>query len=83
MPGTLRTGFVRRGKHPVFPALRTAAIQLGYETGAEWDPFGFIDFCESPRVRPGSDEEGLAMQVQLVEWQILFDYCAGSRETIR
>ena len=26
--------------------------------------------------RPGSEEEHIAMQVQLFEWQLLFDYCA-------
>jgi hypothetical protein len=68
--------FRQTGKHPVFPALRDAAAQLGYETGAQWDPFGFIDFCESARLRPRSDKDVSAMQVQLVEWQLLFDYCS-------
>jgi hypothetical protein len=63
------------GKHAIFPALRHEAGELGYDSGAEWDPLAFIDYCEAARVRPGSKEEGLAMQVQLVEWQLLFDYC--------
>ena len=77
--------FRQAGQHPVFPALHDAAAKLGYqlgyqrghETGARWDPFAFIDFCESARLRPGSDEEALAKQVQLVEWQLLFDYCSS------
>ncbi len=41
------------------------------------DPFAFIDFCEQARRRPGSESEQLALRIQLAEWQILFDYCAG------
>ena len=69
--------FRRVGKHPVFPTLAAAARGLGYPAGEKWDPLGFIDYCEAARRRPGSREEKLAMQVQLVEWQILFDYCAA------
>jgi hypothetical protein len=48
--------------------------------GHAWDPFAFIEYCESARRRPGSKEEQVAMKVQLIEWQLLFDYCArGSR----
>jgi hypothetical protein len=67
--------FRRVGKHAIFPALRHDASELGYDSGAEWDPLAFIEYCEAARVRPGSKEERLAMQVQLVEWQLLFDYC--------
>ncbi len=68
--------FRHMGKHPIFPELRTEAHKSRFDTGEEWDPFAFIDFCESARVRPGSAEEQIAMQVQLDEWQLLFDYCA-------
>lgn len=70
--------FGRVGRHPIFPVLNEAARNLGYQAGREWDPRRFIDFCETARVRPGSKEEDLAMRVQLVEWQLLFDYCAGA-----
>jgi len=69
------------GKHPVFPALREEAHLLRFDTGREWDPLAFIDFCETARARPGSAEEEIALQIQLKEWQLLFDYCA--RETSR
>jgi hypothetical protein len=68
--------FRRVGRHPIFPALRDEAHRLRFDTGAEWDPFEFIEFCEAARLRPGSHEETLAKQVQLIEWQLLFDYCA-------
>lgn len=67
--------FRRVGPHAVFPKLRNEAHRLRFDTGAEWDPMEFIGFCEAARVRPGSHEETLATQVQLVEWQLLFDYC--------
>lgn len=68
--------FRRAGKHPIFPALRDEAARLGFLAESEWDPFRFIDFCETARLRPKSHEEALAMQVQLAEWQLLFNYCA-------
>lgn len=72
--------FRRVGAHPVFPNLAAEAADAGYGSGEPWDPFGFIEFCESARTRPGSKEEELAMAVQRLEWQVLFDHCArGSR----
>ena len=68
--------FGKTGKHPVFPRLAGAATEAGYGGGREWDPFAFVEFCESASRKPGSAEEDLAMQVQLLEWQRLFDYCA-------
>jgi hypothetical protein len=67
------------GKHPVFPALREEAHLLRFDTGREWDPFAFIDFCEGARARPGCAEEQIALQIQLKEWQLLFDYCAREK----
>jgi hypothetical protein len=78
-PGNSAYWFRKTGAHPVFPQLGAAAAASGYPAGNNWDPFAFIDFCESARQRPGSKEERLAIEVQLAEWQILFDYCARSR----
>ena len=72
--------FRRVGAHAVFPALREGAARLGVDFGPRWDPFAFIDLCERARRRPGSDEEAKARAVQLVEWQLLFDYCARPAE---
>ena len=76
--------FRRTGRHPIFPALseRVATAAAEHPRAAPlvrapgWDPFVFIDYCESARVRPGSAEETLARDIQLAEWQLLFDYCA-------
>lgn len=69
--------FRRAGAHPVFPALRERAAELGYPAGTRWDPIAFIDFCE--RAEPGSGAERVALEVQRAEWQLLFDYCARGR----
>lgn len=76
-PGNAGYWFRRVGRHPVFSALLAEAEAAGgYVTGAEWDPFEFIEFCERARRRPGSPEEDAARRIQLAEWQLLFDYCA-------
>ena len=78
-PGNAAYWFRRVGRHPIFPDLRAEARRMRFNTGAEWNPFEFIDFCESARTRPGSDEEDIAMRVQLAEWQLLFDHCAREK----
>jgi hypothetical protein len=67
--------FRRLGRHPVFPALHSEAAKLGYsQRDSEWDPFAFIQFCETAAK---TKDEDLARRVQLAEWQLLFDYCAA------
>ena len=62
------------------PPISGAAPGGPCASGRAWDPFAFIEYCESARRRPGSKEEQVAMKVQLIEWQLLFDHCArGSR----
>jgi hypothetical protein len=73
--------FRKTGVHPVFSRLGAKAAGCGYKiepavSGTTWNPFAFIEYCESARRRPGSKEEQVAMKVQLIEWQLLFDYCA-------
>ena len=67
----------------MFPSLARAAEKVAakypeakFRTGATWDPFAFIDFCEQARRAPGSGAERLAQEIQRAEWQLLFDYCA-------
>jgi hypothetical protein len=55
--------FRKVGEHPIFPALAKLADV------PRWDPFDFIRQCE--RSAPG------ALELQLAEWQLLFDYCAA------
>jgi hypothetical protein len=59
------------GSHPVLSRLISEAPILGYNYT---NPFDFVDFCE--RVRDtGTTDEKIAKQVQLLEWQLLFDHC--------
>lgn len=70
--------FRRVGKHPIFPSLAAAARTFGYPSADQWDPYGFTRYChETAEKKPGRDES-LARRVQLAEWKLLFEYCAGS-----
>ena len=75
--------FRRAGHHPIFEYLWNAADsilarfpQAEFRTGGTWDPFAFIMFCERARQQPGSPSERAALEIQRVEWQLLFDHCA-------
>jgi hypothetical protein len=70
--------FRKTGRHPIFPRLATAAGLAGYRGGREWDPFRFIDFCGG--ALPESADENLAKQIQLTEWQLLFDHSAWGED---
>jgi hypothetical protein len=63
--------FRKVGSHPVFEALKTEAFTLGY---AYTMPFEFVDFC-SKAIRTGGNDEQLAVNVQMAEWHLLFEYC--------
>ena len=63
--------FRQVGAHPIYSALARAA-----GGAASWDPFGFIEQCETARRNPGSDLESRVRALQRLEWQLLFDYCA-------
>ena len=54
--------------------------EAGFRIGDEWDPFSFIDFCEKARQQPKPQPERAALEIQRMEWQLLFDYCARSKE---
>jgi hypothetical protein len=61
-------------QHAIYPAIRKFAATRGVNFGLIWDPKKFIDYCLT--AAPGSDEARKAQEVQLVEWQLLFDHCA-------
>jgi hypothetical protein len=76
--------FRRVGRHPIFEKLASEADGLvrehpeaAFSVGDRWDPLAFIEFCERARKKPGSEDEQLALEIQRVEWQLLFDHCAG------
>jgi hypothetical protein len=74
--GNSKYWFRQVGDHPIFPALRTRAAEIGVEFGSRWDPLKFIDYCEEARKSPGSPAEQKALEVQRAEWQLLIDWCA-------
>jgi hypothetical protein len=85
-PGNAGYWFRRTGRHPVFPALRDAAASItarhpdaGFAIGAEWDPIAWIAFWETARLKPGSEAERAALEIQQAEWELLFDWCARPR----
>lgn len=76
--------FRRVGSHPIFPDLADAAREVagstqglkeaaGLRDVGSWDPFAFIDLCQTCYHAPGPDQD-LCRQVGLVEWQLLFDF---------
>ncbi len=73
--------FRRVGQHEIFPALREAAIEIAgaqmpeIQAEPSWDPFHFIDACESVHQRPDAAVEKTLREIQRAEWQLLFDYC--------
>lgn len=65
------------GEHPIFPALAQAAQSYPVlELPVEWKPGLFVDICVRPR-SPAIAQA--ATELQAAEWQLLFDFCAGSR----
>lgn len=80
-----RYWFDRVGSHPVFVNLRDEARRLAecFDLPAEatflrdqpaWNPHRFVELCESARLQR-VDAESLCLQIQAVEWQLLFDHC--------
>lgn len=59
------------GPHPVFELLKERTSALGYFFTS---PADFVDLCEKVRGQNDAQEE-LAKRVQLLEWQLLFDWC--------
>ena len=59
------------GPHPVLDQLVEQAPALGYKYTS---PHNFVDFCERVRDR-SNDDENLAVRVQQLEWELLFEWC--------
>ncbi len=88
--GNAKYWFQRVGRHPVFAPLATAARQLAEDFLAEhpsdrtakslaeqgdWDPFLFVDACQSVARQPNTATAMLCRQIQRQEWELLFDWC--------
>lgn len=76
--------FHRVGRHPVFDTLVDDARRLvGSDVPPEaaflgeqasWDPFAFVDLCQSASGGP-EPLRALCAAVGQREWELLFDYC--------
>lgn len=72
------------GRHPVFEllaervhvgaSLRRSQSRLGETRPHVWDPFAFVDECQAA-VRGKSNGSEQCLDVQQLEWELLFDYC--------
>lgn len=75
--------FRRVGRHPIFPALRTAAAGIlgGRSTRwtlkQEWDPFLFVQWCEEANRGGDTSKLEAASAIQTAEWELLFKWCAA------
>jgi hypothetical protein len=70
--------------HSIFPDLLQNTQTILNERGPDhwrlktaWDPFLFIDWCDEARTT-GSQAESTAIDIQMAEWKLLFDWCAQS-----
>jgi len=59
--------FRKVGPHPVYELLSA-------ETASDWDPYEFVDACQSA-FRIGGAEQQRCRQLQQREWELLFDVC--------
>ena len=70
--------------HPVYGTLQTAALsELPAESGlrrsmgsrGQWDASWMVDQCEVAHRGQATELEEELLQIQSLEWQLLFDYC--------
>lgn len=77
--------FGNAGQHAVFDSLASRAREIAVSYGAlnearqvtensDWDPFQFVDWCQTAASR-GGDLEEFCRLVAIAEWQLLFDHC--------
>jgi hypothetical protein len=76
--------FRRVGKHAIFQELLRRATEILGAGGPKhwrlkntWDAFLFIEWCDEAREKKGQ-AEAAAIEIQMAEWQLLFDWCASA-----
>jgi hypothetical protein len=88
--GNAKYWFRRVGNHPIFEALATATRELAapndrlphsmtfLKRQKSWDPYHFIDLCETLAHRKQVDEaaEFLCRRFARMEWDLLIEHCA-------
>jgi hypothetical protein len=68
--------FRRVGRHPIFPELRESSREVAPDRikGKTWDPFAFIDLCETARNSKDSDLEQICRRIQRAEFELLLGH---------
>jgi hypothetical protein len=82
--GNAKYWFRRVGQHPAFDeiaerihvaaSLRDASASFGETRLQAWDPFAFVDECQAA-VRGKLDARERCLNLQQIEWEVLFEYC--------
>jgi hypothetical protein len=68
--------YARCADHPALPVLRAQALPLVAELGAaDYAPGALVDLVRAVHDRPDDPRHGVAVRVQQLEWQVLFDQC--------
>ena len=85
--GNAKYWFQRVPQHAIFPALCKAAreVAIGKDslppaaeflaTQQQWDPFQFVDLVSAAARGKSQPLVELCQQIQLCEWELLFDFC--------
>jgi len=87
--GNAKYWFRRVVDHAVYEDLRQASVALlkaqsspaakllagEIESSPRWDPQWLIDQCEAAQGGNNADFEQRLLEIQRLEWQLLFDYC--------
>ena len=66
------------GDHPAYSQIATRVAEEveggeGLLSNGDWDPFDFVDACQSA-LRTG-DQAAACLHAQQIEWEVLFDHC--------
>lgn len=68
--------FRQVGRHPIEEQLKEASIKAGWNPGRNWDHSRFVEFISAARGGANPANSTLALKIQHIEWQLLFDHCA-------
>jgi hypothetical protein len=85
-PSNAKYWFRRVGRHDVLDFLGQRAGELAAERGdaaavekltpsGPFDPLAFVDLCQSVERGGSAKHHDLCLDIQQVEWELLFDYC--------
>jgi hypothetical protein len=79
--------YARCANHPALAAIAAQAGKIVNQMPADksllrvvaaaagWDPRGFVDLVQAVHATPNDPRHALAVALQRIEWQVLFDHC--------